>query len=336
MAESRRIVFPEFGKASEQVQINTYETPKSAPGEVLVRLLYAPINPADFNYIEGTYGLKPTIFPAPAGMEGSGVVLELGDGVKGIAVGDHVALLAGPGCWQQVQSVPTADLFVLPEGLDPIQGAMLKVNPPTAWAMLHELGPPEPGSLVVQNLGNSNVGLSTIGIGKHLGIDVVSFVRSESGRDQCKAAGASEDQVFLDTVDGLAKAKDVLGKRCGVLGFNGVGGDSALRVMNLLGEGATLLSYGAMGRKPIKVPTGMLLFKDLRLQGFWLTRWLKNHSSDELTELLGKVAAVMADGHLSLPVAKTYRFTDVSAALDHASQGGLGGKVVLEFGEVEG
>jgi trans-2-enoyl-CoA reductase len=331
MQESRSVVFREFGDPVERAEIEVCEPPSPGPGEVLVRLLHAPINPADFNYIEGTYGLKPAAFPAAAGMEGSGEVVEVGAGVTDLRVGDRVAILSGAGCWQQLQVLPLSQVFVLPLGIDPEQGAMLKVNPPTAWMMLHRYGPPVPGSMVVQNLGNSNVGLSVIGLGRRLGIDVLSLVRSERAREQCVAAGAAADRVFIDSKEGLDEAREALGERRGVLGLNGVGGDSALRVMNLLGEKATLLTYGAMGRKPLKLPTGLLLFKGLRLEGFWLTRWIREHTAEEYHEVLGEAAAAMAEGDLRLPVVERFPFAEVKAALDRAREGGLGGKVLLDF-----
>lgn len=328
---SKRIVFQEFGDPAAKVELEDYDAPTASSGEVLVRLRYAPINPADFNYIEGTYGLKPSTFPAPAGMEGAGEVIEVGEGVSGIAVGDKVAILSGAGCWQQVQALKPEQVFVLPKEMDLVQGAMIKVNPPTAWMMLHRYGCPEKGSLIVQNLGNSNVGLSVIGLGRALGLRVISYVRSERAIEQCFGAGAKEGEVFLDSMEGLDAAKKALGKERGILGFNGVGGDSALRVMNLLGEQATMLSYGAMGRKPLKVPTGLLLFKGLRLEGFWVTRWMKEHGPEEMEKVLGECAKIMNSGDLALPVAETFHYEDVASAMAVAREGGLGGKVILDF-----
>lgn len=330
----QRVVFHEFGDPVDRLELEDCAVATPNSGEILIRLLHAPINPADFNYVEGTYGLKPKSFPAPAGMEGSGEVLQVGQEVHDIHVGDRVAVLSGAGCWQQQQVLDRDQVFVLPSELDPEQGAMLKVNPPTAWIMLHRYGKPTAGSMVIQNLGNSSVGLAVIGLGRRFGLEVVSLVRSEQGREQCVAAGAAANRVFLDSKEGLEQAKEVLGKLRGSLGFNGVGGDSALRVMNLLGEQATMLTYGAMGRKPLKVPTGLLLFKGLRLEGFWLTRWIREHSSEEYHEVLSAVAEAMLAGEIMLPVAARFPFTEIKAALGRVRDGSLGGKVLLNFREL--
>ena len=83
----------------------------------------------------------------------------------------------------------------------------------------------------------------------------------------------------------------------------------------------------------MKVPTGILLFKGLRLEGFWLTRWIREHTPEEYHQVLGEVAAAMVDGELRLPVAARFPFTEVKAALTLARDGGLGGKVMLDFGK---
>ena len=72
MDRPHRIVFDEFGDPVDRVRVEGCDCPSPGPGQVLVSLLHTPINPADFNYIEGTYGLKPQAFPAVAGMEGAG------------------------------------------------------------------------------------------------------------------------------------------------------------------------------------------------------------------------------------------------------------------------
>ena len=90
----------------------------------------------------------------------------------------------------------------------------------------------------------------------------------------CQALGA--DLVFTDDSDGLAAAKAALAERglpAPMLALNAVGGDSALRLMDLLGPGGTHITYGAMARQSLKVPNGMLIFRALTLRGFWLTLW---------------------------------------------------------------
>ena len=97
----------------------------------------APINPADLNAIEGKYPLRPAL-PATPGFEGSGFVVEIGAGVQNLSAGAHVIVPHDVGTWREAVAVRAEKLVVVPEGIDPVQSAMLKINPITAWRMLHD------------------------------------------------------------------------------------------------------------------------------------------------------------------------------------------------------
>jgi NADPH:quinone reductase-like Zn-dependent oxidoreductase len=113
------------------------ELPPPAAGQVLVAMLAAPINPSNLLTLTGEYGVLPPL-PAIGGSEGVGRVAALGDGVKGLSVGQLVLLPRGIGTWVTHLLAEASSLVSLPEGADPLQLAMLTVNPPTAWLMLRE------------------------------------------------------------------------------------------------------------------------------------------------------------------------------------------------------
>ena len=105
--------------------------------------------------------------------------------------------------------------------------------------------------------------------------------------------------MFLDDDDGLAAAKSALGGANAALAFNAVGGDSALRLMKLLRESGTHITYGAMGRKPLTLPNGLLIFRDIRVRGLWVTRWVENAPADEVRAVYQNLAARVASGKLN-------------------------------------
>src|SRR6478672_4519127 len=84
-------IYETHGNSPETVQIVEFPWPKAAANEVIVRMLAAPINPADLNSIEGKYPIRPTL-PATPGMEGAGTVVEIGAAVRDLAVGTQVIL----------------------------------------------------------------------------------------------------------------------------------------------------------------------------------------------------------------------------------------------------
>jgi NADPH:quinone reductase-like Zn-dependent oxidoreductase len=131
--------------------------------------------------------------------------------------------------------------------------------------------------------------------------------------------------VFLDDDDGLAAAKSALGGANAALAFNAVGGDSALRLMKLLRESGTHITYGAMGRKPLTLPNGLLIFRDIRVRGLWVTRWIGNAPADEVRVVYQDLASRVASGNLIQPVDATFRleaFHDALARLDSPERAG--------------
>jgi mitochondrial enoyl-[acyl-carrier protein] reductase / trans-2-enoyl-CoA reductase len=316
-----RLVFRETGKPSEVLRHESFDP---APGETLVRILAAPVNPADLNTIEGTYGVKPAL-PATPGIEGCGIVENSIS--PDFQAGDRVMFLRRADTWATHATVAADTLFKLPAGIDPLQAAMLKVNPATAWNLLHGFGPLAHGDWIVQNLGNSAVGRCVIQLARDLGIRTISFVRREQQIPALTALGA--DHVFLDDESGTTQARDVLGGANAALAFNAVGGDSALRIMKLLRESGTHITYGAMGRKPLTMPNGLLIFRDLRVRGLWVTRWVENAPSHEVRAVYRNLAERVAAGKLIQPVDRTFALEDWRCALDRLAAADRDGKVLF-------
>jgi trans-2-enoyl-CoA reductase len=169
-----------------------------------------------------------------------------------------------------------------------------------------------------------------IGLARHLGLRSLSLVRRPESAAACLAAGA--DAVLPDDEEALAAAAAIPGFHPAALGLNAVGGDSALRLMNLLQPGGRLLTYGAMGRQPLKVPNGLLIFKGLELSGFWLTRWLASFPEEEGHKLYTQLAQLVAAGIIHQPVAAVYPLSSVTEAVRHAASAGRSGKILLQLG----
>jgi NADPH:quinone reductase-like Zn-dependent oxidoreductase len=316
----QQLLFRQTGDPRDVLEWAPFSPQAPAAGEVLVRISAAPINPADLNLIEGTYGVK-AILPAVPGIEGCGIV-EI-SGSDDFHPGEPVMFLRRASTWATHTTVPASALFKLPPAIDLVQAAMLKVNPATAWQLLHGFSALNAGEWIVQNLGNSAVGRCVIQLSRDLGVRTISFVRSASVADELRQLGA--DQVFIDDEEGLAAAKTMLGGAKAALAFNAVGGESALRLMKLLRESATHITYGAMGRKPLTLSNGMLIFRDLRIRGLWLTRWVENAPVEEVTAIYQNLARRVTAGQLVQPVDGTFplsAFQDAVARLDAPERAG--------------
>jgi trans-2-enoyl-CoA reductase len=320
------LVFRQTGKPAEvlAMESNTLISQSLAGGEVLVRILAAPLNPADLNTIEGTYGLQLDL-PATPGIEGVGIV-QLSNSAD-FEEGDEVIFLRRAATWASHATVPGEVLFKLPRGMDPLQAAMLKVNPATAWRLLHGFGNLMNGDWIVQNTGNSAVGRCVIQLARDLGIRTISFVRRAELLDSLRALGA--DHVFLDDEDGLASAKEALGGAHAALAFNAVGGDSALRLMKLLRESGCHITYGAMGRKPLTIPNGLLIFRDIQVRGLWVSRWIENAPQAEVRAVYQDLAARVAAGKLVQAVDSTFPLEAFKEALARLDAPDRSGKVLF-------
>ena len=325
-SDGRQLWFQRTGKPGEVLEINAFQPRQPESGEVLVRISAAPINPADLNTIEGTYGVKPPL-PAVPGIEGCGVVEVSAS--EDFQAGDHVVFLHRASTWSTHTTVPADTLLKLPHGIDPLQAAMLKVNPATAWRLLHGFETLHRGDWIVQNLGNSAVGRCVIQLARDLGIRTISFVRRGEVAPELRDLGA--DHVFLDDEVGMAAAKDVLGGSNAALAFNAVGGDSALRLMKLLRESGTHITYGAMGRKPLTMPNGLLIFRDIRVRGLWVTRWVENASSEEVDAVYQELARRVAEGRLVQPVDQTFALESWQEALLRLDAPERSGKVLFKM-----
>ncbi len=323
MSNPTRITFPEFGPPHQVVRPEAFSPRQPGPGEALVRIDAAPVNPADLNFIEGTYGIKPDL-PATAGLEGTGLVESIGPDVASLQPGNRVLFLSSPGTWATHATCSADDLLVLPSEIDPVQAAMLKVNPMTALRMIEDFVTLKPGDWLMQNAANSGVGQYVIQLAAAKGIKTVNLVRDTACAPTLEKLGA--DLILADD----DSARDHLPGNCKpALALNAVGGDSATRVMGMLAPDATLVTYGAMSRKALKVPNSFLLFRNLSLQGFWLTRWTRQTSREQIREAYQPLAQLMAQGRLSSTVAATYPLDQAAAAVEHAARGSRGGKITL-------
>jgi trans-2-enoyl-CoA reductase len=156
-------VYEKHGNPTDVLHVETRPWPTPAADEAVVKMRAAPINPADLNQIEGKYPVRPEL-PATPGFEGAGTVVELGAGVKGLTTGALVILPHNVGTWRDAVAVKAEDLVLVPEGIEPVQAAMLKINPLTAWRLLHDYVNLQKGDWLIQNAANSAAGRSPRGI----------------------------------------------------------------------------------------------------------------------------------------------------------------------------
>jgi trans-2-enoyl-CoA reductase len=164
------------------------------------------------------------------------------------------------------------------------------------------------GASVVQNGATSMVGQCVIQLARLNDLQTINLIRDrpdlDSVKERLKALGA--DYVLTEEELGSLDKKTLAGRAQAKLGLNCVGGSAATAVMKLLGEGGVMVTYGGMAKKPITLSTGPLIFKDLRLQGFWLGKWKSNHSDEEFSTMVNYLLQLVRDGKLQYAYVSHY------------------------------
>jgi trans-2-enoyl-CoA reductase len=252
-------------------------------------------------------------------------VVSVGDGVDESWVGRLV--LVDRMAWREEGNWPIESLIAVPAGIDARRACVLRVNPPTAWCLLHAFADLKPGDWIAQNAATSAVGRAVIQIAQTKGWKTLNLVRRPEAADELRALGA--DAVVTDGPEIADEVHAILGGAKPQLGLNAVGGVSAMRLAGLLAERGTLVTYGAMSKEALKIPNGFLIFRDLDFRGFWLTRWLRKASRSESDAVFDGVFHLAGRGCFAPRVAAEFPLAEVASAVARAGEGG--GKVLLRL-----
>jgi NADPH:quinone reductase-like Zn-dependent oxidoreductase len=318
-----------FGRPDVAIEVVELADP-GEPGmdEVIIDAEFAPINPADLLNLEGKYGAAQPKLPMIPGAEGVGRIVKTGSAVRHVKPGDRV-LLPGPGCWRERFKAPGKVVFALPEGIDPKQLAMLRVNPPTAYLMLHQFVAPKPGQWVIQNAANSGVGHCLIRLARLAGVKTINVVRREELVAPLRAFGG--DVVLTDGPDLDARVRAAIGDAALPLAIDAVGGSGTQRLARCVSDGGTVVNYGVLSGEPCMVDGRETVFRDVRLHGFWLRKWFADTPPAQIAALYGELASRLADGTLAVEVEAVYPIRNIKEAVAHAARSGRSGKILISF-----
>ena len=254
----------------------------------------------------------------------------------------------GLGTWRTHVQVPEDRMMrVEKEGLSAEQVATVSVNPVTAYRMLRDFVDMKEGDWFIQNGANSGVGRAVVQLGRMWGLKSICVVREREGSEgeklkrEMMELGASvvvSDKEVLEKGFGERVKEWTNGGRESLkLGLNCVGGDAGMAMAKVLEEGGTMVTYGAMSKSPLRVGAGMLIFKDLRFLGFWVSKW-GDRFPDEKKRTIDKVLSLIREGKFQdAPMVEVpWSWETKKEELLDAVQGTLGGyrkgKGIFKFG----
>lgn len=322
----KTVLIDHYGEPAEVVRCAEVPPPgPPGPGEVLFDVVAFPINPADLWFCRGSYRLRPSL-PATPGAECLGRVVAVGQGVTDIAAGDHVINLQREN-WTQQRRVRADELIPVPAGIDPLQAAMLRINPPTASVLISDFADLAPGDWLVQNTANSSVGRWVVWLAARRGLRTVNIVRRAESGDALRALGA--DACVVDGPDLAERVAEATGGAPRRLGIDALGGSGTGLLASCLSDEATLVTYGSMsGHDPV-IPRGELIYRGLRLTGCMLGRRLATRDAATVRAMYAELAEALAQRQIAVPVRDVYPIEDIVRAVIHAGEAGREGKILV-------
>ena len=324
----RRLQLTAFGDAAKVVALETTDAPQLAPDDLLIKMEAAAINPVDFMLINGAYFVQPS-FPFNLGTEGVGRVIAAGNRAHSLE-GKRVIILptSEQGTWAEETIVDQRNIVAVSDEGDPLQLAMLSINPATAYLILKQFTHLMPGDWIGQTAANSAMGQYIIQFAKLAGLKTVNVVRRQDAAQQVLAFGG--DKVVLQGEDLSERVAQALGGRKLSLVLDALGGAPIGELVNSLKTSGTAVGYGLLsGEFPMFSPA--YLHHNLRFQGFWLMNWLRTAPRDEIEGTYQGLADLVTQNSLSAKVDAAYPLDRYQDALAHAQQLQRSGKVLLRF-----
>lgn len=355
--QSKCLTFDKYGEPKDVLRLHSHSISPPHSNLVTIRFLAAPINPADINQIQGVYPTKPTFTTslgtseplAVGGNEGVAEVISVGGGVKEVKKGEWVILKRqGFGTWRTHAQTTMDDLVKIEnkDGLRPEQVGTVSVNPCTAYKMLKG-GNMKDGEWFIQNGANSGVGRAAIQLGKLWGYKSINIVRKrDSGMEELKQdlKNMGADVVVTDEEVEKKEFRDQVkqatngGREPIRLGLNCVGGSLVNAMAKHLAPEGKMVTYGAMSKQPVQLPTGLLIFKNISFEGFWVSKWSENNP-EEKNACVQEILDLTRDGKFKdIPMQPLkWEWGTKQEELVQAVSGGLegfrSGKGIFIFGE---
>jgi len=308
------------------------DTPKPGPGETLVRLKCAALNPADRYLVQGQYP-RAGAPPFTPGRDGAGTVIRAAEKSR-FKAGDRVCVLGGltgvslPGTLAEECAVPDEWLAPVPAGWTFEQAAAAPLVHLTAWRALKVCGGLEPGETVLVTGASGGVGTASIFLAKALGAHVIALSRNPEKRKALEALGAD---VVLDGAapDLEQQVKKAGGDRSVTLAVETLGGPFVEKCVRISGAHGRIMIVGLLADLKSEVSVALLIHKNLRLQGLSVSAF----TADEAREAWGSVLDCY--GHCSKRpiISRIFPMEEVQEAFEHMKEGHLG-KVVVRVSDL--
>ena len=303
--------------------------PTPQPGEAILQVHFAALNPADRYLAERQYPAKPTL-PHILGRDGFGTVIQVGAGVTEVRVGERRALLRGeaginrPGSFAERVAVPVQSLVEAPAAWSEQEAACAALVYLTAYQALTMWGPLPASAVVLVTGASGGVGVASVQLSRALGYTVVGLSRSAEKSKRLQELGANlalnpEDPQWRQAL------KKALAPRRVDLAIDNIGGKLLSEVIETLGDSGKVSVVGRLAGPVPEFNTAALLFRRARLGGVHVGAYTNPEARSawqQVLELLSRTGArPLADS--------VFPFDQLPKAFERLAQGPMG-KVLLQ------
>jgi len=323
----KAIEIQEFGGPEVLVLRDTVR-PGVESGHVIVKVHTAGINFIDVYHRTGFYKNPLPLIP---GMEGSGVIEEIGDGVEGFSVGDRVAWSMSPGAYAEYAKVPARVLSKVPNFIGLDQAAAVLLQGLTAHYLVRSTFELKPGQTAVVHAAAGGVGLLLVQMAKAIGATIIATTSTEEKASLVKAAGA--DHVLLyEGGDLAARVRECNGGSGVDVVYDSVGASTFASSLKSLKPRGMLVTFGQSSGpvtplSPLELSgNGSLYLTRPNLAHYMQTREEVDWRSKELFDSV-------ASGKLQVRIDSTYPLSEAAAAHAALESRATAGKLILRVGD---
>ncbi|HTJ88770.1 MAG TPA: quinone oxidoreductase [Acidocella sp.] len=284
-------------------------TPQPGPNEALIHHEAVGLNYIDVYFRTGLYKAP---LPATIGMEGAGVVLEVGEAVKGLKAGDRVAYAGGPIGAYATERVIAADRLVkLPDSIDFKTGAAMMLQGMTAQYLLRRTFPVQKGQTILVHAAAGGVGLILCQWARHLGVNVIGVVSSEEKAALAMANGATH--AIIGHAQLAAEVRRITGGAMVPVVYDSVGKDTFNASLDCLAPLGMMVSYGNASGPVPPVDISVLSAKgSLFLTRPTLSTYTASH--EDLVAVSRDLFDVVSSGAVKIQVNQTFPLAEAAAA----------------------
>ncbi len=299
MTSSMRYIEHGTGGAPEVMHLGQTAAPQAGPGDVLIKVAYAGVNRPDCLQRSGRYPPPPGASPI-LGLEASGHVVAVGEGVTQWRVGDAVCGLANGGAYAEYVAIPQGQVLPVPKGLSLLQAAALPENYFTVWTNVFQRGRLQSGETFLVHGGSSGIGLTAIQLAKAFGARVLCTVGNADKVQACLKAGA-DVAINYRTQDFVDEALAATAQQGVNIILDMVGGDYMQRNLKALSVDGRLVQIAFLQPSKTEVDWIGLMVKRLTFTGSTLRPRSVADKAQMAAELKQNVWPMMEQGKC-LPV----------------------------------